>query len=188
MESFDGVKFKISYSVQSPATDTIAVSENNLPLRNNKGNLIFRPGGHGALLANLGGLDADFIFVKNIDNIAPRPMREKNLPYKKLLGGIAFKIREEILTILNKIEKEELTDTDIENVMNYCSETDQYCLSEGHGEAIQKEKNRRHFFRAEPSAACLRHGEKCRGTGRWSFLGSREKRNANTSDCGERPH
>jgi hypothetical protein len=134
------LKFKISYSVQSPSTDTIAVEENNLPLRDNKGNLIFRPGGHGALLANFHSLDADFIFVKNIDNIAPWQIREKNLPHKKLLGGIAFKIREEILTILNKIEKEELTDTDIENVMKYCSGTINIVFPKGMAKLSRKKK------------------------------------------------
>ncbi len=118
-----GAKFQISYSVQSSDTNTIAVAENNIPLRNAAGRLIFRPGGHGALLANLGSLDADFIFVKNIDNIAPRPVREKNLPYKKLLGGIAFKIREDIFTFLSRIEKEKLGVDDIENIVKYCSKT-----------------------------------------------------------------
>jgi hypothetical protein len=122
-EKLCGVKFKISYSIQFPATDTIAVAENNLPLRDNAGRLILRPGGHGALLANLNSLDADFIFVKNIDNIAPRPLREKNLPYKKLLGGIAFNIREDILTIISKIKQEELSTAAIKNIIKYCSET-----------------------------------------------------------------
>jgi len=135
-----GVKFKLSCSVQSSATDTIAVAENNLPLRDDAGRLIFRPGGHGALLANLNRLNADFIFVKNIDNIAPRPLREKNLPYKKLLGGIAFKIREDILTILRKTEKEDLCAADIENIMKYCSETINIVFPPGMAKLSKKKK------------------------------------------------
>ncbi|HOW57212.1 MAG TPA: DUF4301 family protein, partial [Smithellaceae bacterium] len=104
-EKFYGVRFQVSWSVQEPFTETIAVDENNLPLRDQSGGLIFRPGGHGALLGNLQNLDADFIFIKNIDNIAPRPLLERNLPYKKLLGGLAFKITEEIRTIMNRLEK-----------------------------------------------------------------------------------
>ncbi len=139
-EKLCGVKFRISYSVQSPATDTIAVAENNLPLRDEAGRLIFRPGGHGALLANLNRLNADFIFVKNIDNIAPRPLRGKNLPYKKLLGGIAFKIREDILTILCKMEKEELSAAAIENITKYCSETINIVFPKGMAKLAKKKK------------------------------------------------
>ena len=122
-EKLCGVKFQIGYSVQSPMTNTLAVAENNQPLHDAAGRLIMRPGGHGALLANLNSLDADFIFVKNIDNIAPLPLREKNLPYKKLLGGIAFKIRADIFAILSKMEKEEPDASDIERITNYCCQT-----------------------------------------------------------------
>jgi len=71
------IKYKISSSVQSPSTNMLAVDENNLPLRDETGNLIFRPGGHGSLLKNLQNLDADFIFIKNIDNIAPEKLLKK---------------------------------------------------------------------------------------------------------------
>ena len=139
-EKLCGVKFQIGYSVQSPTTNTLAVTENNLPLHDAAGKLIMRPGGHGALLANLGSLDADFIFVKNIDNIAPRPLREENLPYKKLLGGIAFKIRADIFSILSKLEKEEPTPADIEMITNYCCQTLNIIFPPGMAKLYKKKK------------------------------------------------
>ena len=79
------VKFDISFSIQKPSTDTIAVDENNQPIRNADGSLLFRPGGHGALLENLGEIDADLIFIKNIDNIVPDHLKNTTIHYKKLL-------------------------------------------------------------------------------------------------------
>jgi len=122
-EKLYGVGFQVSWSVQEPATETIAVDENDLPLCDQSGRLVFRPGGHGALLANLQSLDADFIFIKNIDNVAPRPLLERNLPYKMLLGGLAFKIREDIWEILCQLEKGEPSAALIENIVRYCKET-----------------------------------------------------------------
>ena len=115
------IKYIISSSVQSPATNMLAVDENNLPLRDDRGNLIFRPGGHGSLLANLQNLDADFIFVKNIDNIVPKKLLKKILPYKKMLGGLALQIQQEIFTILRQMENEEIDSKKIEKIKIYCS-------------------------------------------------------------------
>ena len=60
-----GANFNVDFSVQDHATDTIAVDMDNNPLRDEEGNLVFRPGGHGALLTNLNDIDADVIFIKN---------------------------------------------------------------------------------------------------------------------------
>ena len=115
------VKYKISYSIQSPATNMLAVDENNLPLRDAAGNLIFRPGGHGSLLKNLQQLDADLIFIKNIDNIAPEKLLKKILPYKKMLGGLALQIQQEIFAVLHQLENDEIDSRQIEAVKKYCS-------------------------------------------------------------------
>ena len=58
-----GVKYNISFSVQKASTDTIAANMDNTPFRDDKGNLLFRPGGHGALIENLNEQEADVIFV-----------------------------------------------------------------------------------------------------------------------------
>ena len=120
-EDFYRIKYKISLSVQSPSTNMLAVDENNLPLRDNAGNLIFRPGGHGSLLTNLQNLDADFIFIKNIDNIAPEKRLKKIIPYKKMLGGLALRIQQEIFALLRLMESDEIDSWQIEEIKNYCS-------------------------------------------------------------------
>ena len=66
-----GVKYDISFSEQKPSTDTVAANPDNTPFRNSDGSLLFRPGGHGALIENLNEISADVIFVKNIDNVVP---------------------------------------------------------------------------------------------------------------------
>ena len=114
------VKYKVSLSVQSLSTNTVAVDENDCPLRNIAGNLIFRPGGHGALLKNLQNLDADFIFVKNIDNVVPEKILKKIIPYKKMLGGVAIKIQEEISAVLHMLEEEKIDFRQIDQIKNYC--------------------------------------------------------------------
>jgi hypothetical protein len=114
------VKYKISLSIQSGSTNTLAVDENDYPLRDDAGNLIFRPGGHGALLKNLQNLDADFIFVKNIDNVVPEIVLNKILPYKKMLGGLAIKVQEEVCAVLHMLEEEKIDARQIDQIKNYC--------------------------------------------------------------------
>ncbi len=87
MEHQYGIKLNISLSVQKPSTDTIAGTPSGEPYREN-GKLFFRPGGHGALIENLNDLNADVIFIKNIDNVVPDSLRESTILYKKIIGGI----------------------------------------------------------------------------------------------------
>ena len=87
MERKYGMKIDVSLSVQKPSTDTVAATTDGEPYREN-GRLFFRPGGHGALIENLNDLDADVIFIKNIDNIVPDALRDSTLQFKKVIGGI----------------------------------------------------------------------------------------------------
>ncbi len=121
-ENLYQIKYKISLSDQSPSTDILAVDENNLPIRDNRGNLVFRPGGHGTLLDNLQQLDADFIFVKNIDNIAPARLLEAIIPYKKIMGGLAVGLQEEIFSAIQQLKKSKITASQIESIVSFCSE------------------------------------------------------------------
>jgi hypothetical protein len=107
------VHFQVSHSIQKKSTDVIAVDENNEPVRNPDGSLLFRPGGHGALLENLQEMDADLIFIKNIDNIVPDSLRDTTYEYKKVLGGFLFYLRDTIFSYLDKSSKEELLENDI---------------------------------------------------------------------------
>ncbi len=90
-----GVVYDISMSVQKPATDTVAANPDGTPYREN-GRLFFRPGGHGALIENLNDIDADVIFIKNIDNVVPDMYRGDTIEYKKVLGGLLVAVREKI--------------------------------------------------------------------------------------------
>lgn len=104
------VKYNITFSEQKPSTDTIAVNMNNEPFRNDDGSLLFRPGGHGALIENLNDLDGDIIFVKNIDNIVPDRLKEPTYLYKKVIGGILIRLRQQSSWYLQKTDNGEADD------------------------------------------------------------------------------
>lgn len=99
------VKFLISYSVQKPSTDTIAVDKDNNPFREKNESLLFRPAGHGALLSNLNDLEEDIIFIKNIDNVVPDRIKDITVLYKKVLAGKLIHYREKIFGYINKLDK-----------------------------------------------------------------------------------
>lgn len=98
------VEYEITYSIQKPTTDTIAVDMNNDPYRENDGRLVFRPGGHGALIENLNSIDADIVFINNIDNVAPDHLKNLRLLYKKVIGGLLISYQERIHSYLRKLE------------------------------------------------------------------------------------
>ena len=80
--------FSISFSEQKPSTDTIAANLDNTPFRNEDGSLLFRPGGHGALIQNLNDIDADIVFIKNIDNVTPDRLKEETIKWKNIIAGL----------------------------------------------------------------------------------------------------
>lgn len=91
-----GAQLDISYSIQKPATDTIAVDSDNIPVRASSGALVFRPGGHGALLENLADLQGDIVFIKNIDNVLPDRLKPDTCRYKKLLCGYLIHLQQQV--------------------------------------------------------------------------------------------
>lgn len=95
-EKLFGVTYEVEFSHQKPATDTIAVDMDNEPFRENDGSLLFRPGGHGALLENLNDLDADLLFIKNIDNVVPDTLKTPTTTYKVVLAGLLLKTQEKL--------------------------------------------------------------------------------------------
>ena len=95
-----GVKYNISFSVQKPSTDTVAVNPDNTPFRTDEGKLLFRPAGHGALIENL----ADIIFVKNIDNVTTDERRGDTIQYKKALAGLLLELQEQAFEYLKVLE------------------------------------------------------------------------------------
>lgn len=104
-ESAFGIKLNISFSEQKHRTDTLAVDEYNVPLRDEEGRLVFRPGGHGALIENLNEQRADLIFVKNIDNVVPDWMKHTTIIYKKVLAGLLLDLQEKIFSHLRRLDK-----------------------------------------------------------------------------------
>ncbi len=98
------VKFNINLSNQKASTDTIAVDDNNNVFRDTNGKLLFRPGGHGALIENLNELNADLIFIKNIDNVVRDEKRQPTIKYKKALAGFGLSLKKEIDYLLNLLE------------------------------------------------------------------------------------
>ena len=90
------VKFDISFSEQRRSTDTIAVNMDDTPFREKEGSLLFRPAGHGALLANLNDISADIVFIKNIDNVVPDRIKQPTVAYKKALAGVLLKYQDRI--------------------------------------------------------------------------------------------
>ncbi len=99
-----GVKYQISFSVQKPSTDTVAVDLNNEAFRESDGSLLFRPAGHGALIENLNDLDADLVFIKNIDNVVPDHHKAETYLYKKVLGGLLLQLQEQVFEWLRLLE------------------------------------------------------------------------------------
>ncbi|HPS12465.1 MAG TPA: DUF4301 family protein, partial [Prolixibacteraceae bacterium] len=105
-----GLQFNITFSHQHPSTDTIAVNANNEPFRDDEGRLVFRPGGHGALIENLNELDSEVIFIKNIDNVVPDHLKAETKRYKKVLAGLLVTVRNKIYTYLEKLDKPNASD------------------------------------------------------------------------------
>ncbi len=98
------VKFNISFSEQSPKTDTVAVNPDNTLFRTSAGSLLFRPAGHGALIENLNAIDADIIFVKNIDNVTTDALRGDTTKYKMALGGVLLRLQERAFECVKALE------------------------------------------------------------------------------------
>lgn len=99
-----GLSYAVSFSMQKASTDTIAVDIENNPFREKDGSLLFRPGGHGALIENLNDLEADVVFIKNIDNIVPDRLKETTTLYKKAIGGLLLKLQETTFKYLTELQ------------------------------------------------------------------------------------
>lgn len=122
MKILSGIEVDVKFSYQKKSTDTIAVDLENNPFRNEFGKLVFRPGGHGALIENLNALEGDVIFIKNIDNVIQNHIGTIAF-YKKALAGTLIEIQHQVFSYLTKIEEigvdeiEEITDF-VKNKLN----------------------------------------------------------------------
>ena len=114
------VKYDVKFSTQKSSTNTIAVDLGNYPFRDQQGNLVFRPGGHGALLNNLNSIDGDIIYLKNIDNVVPDRLKPVTTLYKKVLGGYLVLLQNEIFKFLRLISEREAGNGAIDDMISFC--------------------------------------------------------------------
>ena len=101
-----GVKYKIEFTFQDKATDTIAVDPDNKPFRKGDGSLLFRPAGHGALIYNLNKVEEELVSIKNIDNVSHEKLLGVTAKYKQVLMGCALQLRDRIFAFLERLDKE----------------------------------------------------------------------------------
>lgn len=104
--------FDITFSYQKQHTDTIAVNIDNTFFRDKDNSLVFRPGGHGALIENLNNLNSDIIFIKNIDNVSNNHIDEV-VKSKKLLGGILIHIQSQVFEFIKKLIQQTFEESEL---------------------------------------------------------------------------
>lgn len=118
-----GVRFQIDFSTQDPATDTLAVDMGNQPFRGADGGLLFRPAGHGALLENLNRVDAERVFIKNIDNVAAEGRKADTVRHKMILSGLLDELVEQAHTHLLWLESPDAPGADqLAAMLDFCAE------------------------------------------------------------------
>ena len=121
-ENLFAVRYEIVVTTQHPSTDTIAVDMENRPFRDRTGKIVFRPGGHGALLQNFNAIDGDIVFIKNIDNVVPDRLKDITVLHKKILGGYLVRLQDEIFQNLNLLSKKRVNDELLLRVIRFCQE------------------------------------------------------------------
>lgn len=114
-----GFRPRINFSLQKKSTNTLAVDLGNRPFRDDRGRLVFRPGGHGALIENLNDLEADIVFIKNIDNVVPERLRADTVLYKKALGGYLIHLQDRIFDHLAWLDTHMLTRTKRDEILTF---------------------------------------------------------------------
>ncbi len=118
-----GVKYVVSFSEQKSSTDTVAATMDNEPFRNDDGTLLFRPGGHGALIENLNELDSDIIYIKNIDNVVPDRLKDSTVEYKKIIAGVLVTVQEQIFNYLEILDSGRYTHEQLEEMIHFMHDT-----------------------------------------------------------------
>ena len=114
-----GVKYAIGFSEQKSSTDTVAANPDNTPFRGKDGKILFRPGGHGALIENLNELDADIVFIKNIDNVVPDRLKPETVEYKKLIAGVLVSKQKKAFEYLELLESGKYTHAELEEIIHF---------------------------------------------------------------------
>lgn len=116
-----GIKFEVTFSEQKPSTDTIAADAENRPFRLKDGSILFRPGGHGALIENLNDIDGDIVFIKNIDNVVPDRLKQATVDYKKIIAGLLVSLQRQSFAYLEELENDKISDAKLAIIAQFCS-------------------------------------------------------------------
>jgi len=114
-----GIKYDISFSEQKPSTDTLAANPDNTPFRTEDGKLLFRPGGHGALIENLNEIDADVVFIKNIDNVVPDRLKPETVEYKQLIAGVLVSLQNKAFGYLKTLDTGSYNHDKLEEIIRF---------------------------------------------------------------------
>lgn len=113
------VRYDITFSCQKPSTDTVAIDGGGNLFREADGSLLFRPGGHGALIENLNDLAEEIVFVKNIDNIVPENKAETTIIYKKVLAGLLLHLQQRTFEYLEMLDEGFVTEEELQEITDF---------------------------------------------------------------------
>lgn len=122
-EKATGLKYHVSTSEQKPSTDTVAATLDNEPFRDSNGNIVFRPGGHGALIENLNDIESTVVFIKNIDNVVPDSQRAATIRSKKVLAGELILAHDKVESYLSLLRSGEYTDDQLKEISGFLADT-----------------------------------------------------------------
>ena len=114
-----GIAYDITFSEQKPSTDTVAANPDGTPFRNADGSLLFRPGGHGALIENLNEIDADVIFVKNIDNVVPDRLKGDTVLWKQIIAGVLVTLQKKAFEYLELLDTGKYTHDQLTDIIRF---------------------------------------------------------------------
>jgi len=117
-----GIKYDITFSEQKPSTDTVAANPDGTPFRNSDDSLLFRPGGHGALIENLNEIEADVIFVKNIDNVVPDRLKGDTVEWKQIIAGVLVTLQEKAFEYLRLLDAGNVSDAQLDEISKFVRE------------------------------------------------------------------
>lgn len=114
-----GIRYEISYSCQKPCTDTVAIDTDGNLFRENDGSILFRPGGHGALLENLNDMEEEVVFIKNIDNIVSESKSQTTILYKKVLAGLLLQLQQKTFECLDLLDNGCLNEEELNQIIDF---------------------------------------------------------------------
>ncbi len=117
-----GIRYHVSFSEQKPSTDTLAVTMDNEPFRDADGSLLFRPGGHGALIRNLADLDSDIVFIKNIDNVVPDRLKPATTLWKQIIAGALVSLQQRCFAYLRRLDSGDYGQADLQEMCRFLSQ------------------------------------------------------------------